>query len=272
MHVSGSHATSAKALVKGLAVVQIISVCGRPTSLKTITDALDMPRTTVQRLLRVLVDQNIIQGDAGAGFALGPQLAVWGARYIDDLDVLQVAKPFLKELADKTRETVYLGVRLGDRVLYLGKESSPQPVQPSAVIGASNPLHSTAIGKALLVWSLETVRADYLQHPLERRTEGTITDAGALALELDKTRSRGYAIDDVENEEGVRCVAAPILGPHGAALAAISVSAPSYRFSRNDITTIAPDVIRVANAVSSGCGGEETIASPASRHPSRRRK
>jgi DNA-binding IclR family transcriptional regulator len=244
---------TAKALVKGLALVDVISAADGPVRLADLVAASGLPRPTVLRLLDVLLEQRVVQNHGG-GYAPGPRLAVWGQRYLEGLDVRAHAEAPMRTLAEATRETCYLGVRDDRSVLYIAKADSPQAVQPAARIGTRNPLHSTGMGKALLAFGSPEEAHAYANGRLEARTPNTIVDADRLGEELDAIRARGYATDDVENEDGVRCVAAPIHNHAGEVVAALSVSAPAYRFAPEDLPALAPKVLAAALEISSGIG------------------
>ncbi|SPT49943.1 IclR family transcriptional regulator [Actinomadura madurae] len=244
---------TAKALVKGLALVDLVAEAG-PRRLTDLVEASGVPRGTVLRLLDVLCGSELLRTDAAGRYELGPRAAVWGQRFLDRLDVRERAEDLMRGLTERTRETCYLGVRQGLQVLYIAKSDSPQAVRPAAVVGSVNPLYSTGIGKALLAHADEdTVRA-VLDGPLTARTPNTITDADALAAELAVTRRRGYAVDEIENEDGVRCVAVPVFDHTGTAVAALSVSAPAYRFPREDLPAIAELALEAVAELSARLG------------------
>jgi DNA-binding IclR family transcriptional regulator len=247
----------AKALVKGIAIVDAIAAAARPLELADLLRASGLPRPTALRLIDVLLEQGLLQR-ADRAYALGPRLAVWGQRYLDALDVRAQAADLMRALADETRETCYLGVRDGRRVLYVAKADSPQAVRPAAELGTRNPLHSTGIGKALLAFAPQDEAVAYAQGgPLDTKTPNTIVDPERLLAEMQRTRERGYAIDDVENEDGVRCVAAPVRDHAGHVVAAMSVSAPAYRFALEDLPRIAPGVQAAALELSTRIGYQE---------------
>jgi IclR family acetate operon transcriptional repressor len=251
---SSSAAGSAKALVKGLALVELVADSERPPRLVDLVEASGLPRPTVLRLLDVLCRAEVVRTDTAGAYTLGPRVAAWGHSFLHRLDLRSLAVEFMEELVEISDETCFLGVLDRGQVLYLAAVNSPQPVRPAARPGSRNPLHCTGIGKALLSGLDDQQVPDVLSLPLERRTENTVTDPVALSEQLDVVRRRGYAIDDVENEEGVRCVAAPIRDHTGAVVAGLSVSAPAYRFSTEDVHRLAPDVLRVAAELSRRLG------------------
>ena len=244
---------SAKALVKGVALVEAVHASGRPLRLGELVEASGLPRPTALRLLEVLLEQRLLHLEDGA-YALGSRLAVWGEAYLDGLDLRVHAEDLMRALAEETRETCFLGVLDERMVLYIAKADSPQAVRPAARVGTRNPLHSTGIGKALLAFGPPGVVASYVQGPMPRQTPNTFTDPAHLLDELEATRVRGYAIDDVENEDGVRCVAAPVRDHAGRIVAALSVSAPAYRFALDDLPVLAPRVLAVAGELSRRIG------------------
>ncbi len=251
---------TAKALVKGLTLVDLVAAADGPVRLGELVTASGLPRPTALRLLDVLLEQRVLETADDGSYALGPRLAVWGQRYLDGLDVRAHAEDLMAALAEQTRETCFLGIRDERSVLYLAKADSPQAVRPAARVGTRNPLHSTGIGKALLAFGPPEEALEYADGPLEVKTPNTIVEPQRLAEELEATRARGYAIDDVENEDGVRCVAAPIRDHAGDVIAALSVSAPAYRFALEDLPALAPEVLAVALEIASRIGYREPAA------------
>jgi DNA-binding IclR family transcriptional regulator len=121
-------------------------------------------------------------------------------------------------------------------------------------VGTSNPLYCTGMGKAVLAWCDETVFNAVVRGGLEPRTAATITDPDALRAEMRATRERGWAIDDVENELGIRCVAAPIFDWEGEAVAAFSVAGPETRMTDDALARFGPLVRDAAKEASTELG------------------
>lgn len=245
---------SAKALAKGLALIELVAESGHPMRLVDLVEVSGVPRPTALRLLDVLCRAEVLRSDAAGGYTLGPRVASWGQIFLDRLDLRSQAVGPMEHLVDLSGETCFLGVRDGAQVLYLAAVNSPKPVRPAARPGFRNPLHCTGIGKVLLAGCSDDEIRGLLPQPLERRTENTLTDLGSVLEQVAVTRLRGYAVDEVENEEGVRCVAAPIRDHTGAVVAGLSVSAPAYRFTPEDVQQLAPEVVRVADDLSRRLG------------------
>jgi IclR family KDG regulon transcriptional repressor len=157
----------------------------------------------------------------------------------DNMNIRKIAMPFMQEIADLTGEMVYLAVPHGDEVIYL---EAMYPVNAfnrmREIIGEHARMYCTGIGKAMLACLPEAERDEYLCRPLERFTENTITEKEALRREMKLTRSRGYSIDNMEHEYGIKCVGMAILDRRGRVEAGISVSGPSLRFSDERIARI----------------------------------
>jgi IclR family acetate operon transcriptional repressor len=252
---------SAKGLVKGVAIVDLIASASRPLRQRDVVEATGIPHATAVRLIDVLLELDMIRVDARGLYSVGPRVAGWGQAFLDGLDISRLAFDLIEALVEESNETGFMGVLDRDQVLYVAAVSSPQPVRPVARIGHRNPLHCTGIGKTLLAYSSPEKRDRLLRGELVRRTENTITDRAALIVELDGIRERGYAIDEIENEEGVRCVAAPVRDHLGEVVAAISVSAPAYRFTPADVERLAPRVMATADELSFRAGYRSAAAS-----------
>ncbi|AEI82037.1 transcriptional regulator IclR family (plasmid) [Cupriavidus necator N-1] len=148
----------------------------------------------------------------------------------DDISALvDRIKPRLSRLAAETNETVHFAVAEGDQVVYLAKVDSSHPIRMFSYVGWQGPMHATAVGKALLAWPTLSPAVDRIcDAGLHRYTARTIVDKNSLLAELERTRARGYAVDDEELIEGLVCIAAPVFeGDH--VVGAISVAGPSSR-------------------------------------------
>jgi DNA-binding IclR family transcriptional regulator len=167
-----------------------------------------------------------------------------------------VAEPILRELAEKTGETAYMVVLDGSEVVYIEKIESQQltgGLKMASKVGSRNPLHSCAVGKTLLSFFPEQELDRLIREKgLSRRTVNTITEPEKLKEQLRVVRTQGYAVDDEENEEGIRCLAAPVFDEKGRPVAAISVSGPAFRVTkkvlqqvlRKEVTEAAKEISR----------------------------
>lgn len=184
-----------------------------------------------------------LQTDAsGARFGLGVRALLVGASYVDSDDVVALTRDALDQLSAEIGETVHLGRLDGSDIVYLAKRESAHPLRLFSAIGRRLPAHATALGKAILsAQDADAVRV-MLPDRLQSLTPNTIVDHRRLAEELALTRERGYAVDDQENTEGIRCIAVP-LRRDGLVRDAISCSVPMIRLTPE----VEDDVIRAMN-------------------------
>jgi DNA-binding IclR family transcriptional regulator len=220
-----------RSVLRAATLLRAVGESVQPPSLSLLSQRSGLTKATVFRLMRTLMEAGLVEMNPGqATFRLGPLCAILGQTYLDQIDVLKEARPILTSLRDQTAETVHLGILEGDqRVLYLEKLESTHAVGVmKSRVGATVPAYCTGIGKALLA----TRNLLPPEESLHRFTPATIGDPVLLKEELESVRSRGYALDLEEHEPGVRCVAVPVYGSDGVAVAAISVTGPSERMER----------------------------------------
>ncbi|WP_211225701.1 IclR family transcriptional regulator [Nocardioides alkalitolerans] len=188
-----------------------------------------MPKSTVHRLAAVLIDQRLLDQDDD-GYQLGIALFELSSLVPVEHQLRLAALPFLQDLFMATHETVHLGVREGLDVVYVEKIHGHSDLGLPSRVGGRLPLNCTGIGKALLAFSSDEVRADFLSRPMRRITDKSTTDAARLTRELSEVRATGLAFEREEATIGRECVAAPVL-VQGEVVAAMSISVPvsAYR-------------------------------------------
>ncbi len=237
-------------LLRGLDVIE--AVVDGPIPLAQLAERLGLTRSTTHRLATALIDRHYLTFTPRTGYHFGPKLLELGFRAQQQTDVVQVARAHLEALAAATEDTVHLGVRDGDRALYLDKIPGRRRVEISSRVGDRHPLTSTGLGKALL-----------LDEPPARW--GALFDAdhqaGAQRVDFARweDRMRGYveqgrSYDLEENEDLIRCVAAPIRGADGRIVAAISVSSAAQYMADERMAALSAEVRATADAVSHDLG------------------
>ncbi len=194
-------------------------------------------KATVFRFLKSLEDVGIICRDEKTGFyKLGLRLFELGYRVPIRDNVIQQMHPILEELVEKIKMTVHLATLREDEVLYVDKIRCRKSLQINTHIGARYPAYCTALGKSMLAHLPDDeLNALLNRQKLYALTKNSITDPELLKEDLRLTRQRGYALDDEEFEEGLRCVAVPILGYDGKPIVAISVSGALSQVSEETI-------------------------------------
>ncbi|HEU4657102.1 MAG TPA: IclR family transcriptional regulator, partial [Capillimicrobium sp.] len=201
----------AKALVKGIAALNAIAAEPQGLSLIEVARAADLPKATAHRLLSTLVDTGLVRALGDGRYGLGSHCLALGEAYLDAIDLRTEALAEMRRLVDVTEETCHLGILSDDQIVYIEKLDSPHPIRMYSRVGATNPAATTSLGKAILAFSGADVVEDVYGRGIPQRTGATVTDPAEARTRLEQVRRDGYAVDDVENEEGIRCVAAPIL-------------------------------------------------------------
>ncbi|MDW5598509.1 IclR family transcriptional regulator [Conexibacter stalactiti] len=256
----GGASGEAKALVKGIALLDVLLAQPDGRSLAELARATGLPKPTAHRLLGSLLAAGLVRATDDGGYALGPRCLALGSGFLDGIDLRREALPALRALSEQTGETCHLGVLAwaggGARpeVVYIEKVDSRHSIRMQSRVGATQPALTTGLGRALLSLADEATVAAALAAGVEPRTPNTTTDPDALRALLAAARERGVALDDVENEAGIRCVAAPIVDHTGAAVAALSVSGPEMRVKPAQTERFVPLVRAAAAEVSRRLG------------------
>src|SRR3954471_11864874 len=241
-----------KAVERTLSVLEAL---GSPRPLAEIAERTGLPKPTVHRILQVLVARGFARDAEDGVYAAGPRVLTAAGEALAELDLARLARPTLTALQRSVGGTVHLALRNGDEAVYVEKIESREPYRMAARSGLPLRLHSTAIGKAILAFLPEPELVDVLARiSLERQTPSTFVTEETLRAELARVRSRGYAIDDEENEEGVRCVAAPLVDHQGRVAGGVSASALVYVRTLAEARRIAPEVVRAAAELSAQLG------------------
>jgi IclR family KDG regulon transcriptional repressor len=224
--------------------------------------AKDLPfsRTTIHRILYTLVKLGYVEKtETASHYRLTRKFHDISGAVLSFQHLQAVSKPVMRTLLVRYSETVNLGSLDGAEVTYLDVAQSPSAVRLAALPGDRNPVHCTALGKAMLAFLPESQIHTILgQSPLFRRTSHTITQHGRFLEHLAMVRGERVALDQEENVDGVTCVAAPIFGPTGKVMAAFSVSGPASRMSpklsalKSDVRAAATSVTRILKPAPEG--------------------
>jgi len=228
-----SRASFSTTVAKAFSIIEILASCAEAgISLTELSTALDMPKSTAHRYLATLLELRLAERNGVDRFRLGTKVIELAGSFLASSDLRKESEATLEEMAEKSGETTHLAVPSGAEVVYIAKVESRHTLGMFSHIGARLPMHCTALGKSILAFSgVERLR-EVLSEPPKPRTPNTITSEQALRQELDRIRSQGFAIDNEENEVGIRCVGAPIIDYTGRAIAAMSISGPSDRMDR----------------------------------------
>jgi IclR family KDG regulon transcriptional repressor len=221
----------------------------------TLAGRLRLAKSTVHRLAATLCAAGFLEQNADTGkYRLGVALFELGALVRRRMDVANEGRPKLRELLEKTGETVQMGIVDHLSVLYVYEMESPRAIRMAAAVGGRAPLHCTAVGKVLLAYQPAEFVNRVLEAGLTAYTPKTITKREAVLAMLSEVRTREHAVDDEESEGGLRAIAAPVRNHNGAVIAALGVAAPVQRMNKKVMQTCVPTVIATAHAVSGRLG------------------
>jgi DNA-binding IclR family transcriptional regulator len=230
------------------AIMEALSQVPDGICLNDLSKAVGLNKSTVHRLLSSLISLGYASKIKDTGeYILTMKMFEVGSKVSDRFDILKIARPYLQELSKVVGEAVHLVIRDGNDVIYIFKEDSGNnSVCMSSRIGFRAPLYCTAVGKAIM----SELPEEDVKHILEtssitQRTANTITSHSKMLEYLKVVKECGYAVDDEENEIGVRCVAACITSSSGKVLGAFSVSAPTGRMDNERLTHIADKVLKI---------------------------
>jgi len=238
--------TEIQSLARGLRILEILADSPRGVSVTELAEQLDLDKGSASRLVATLANYAYAEKDPiSRRYSLGPQVVSLSRSLLSRLPLREVAKPFLRELMEKTGECAHAGILAQKRVLYIDQVESPASLRVNAEVGSLAPLHCTALGKVLLAWCRGIVPEN-----LERFTEHTLTTPDALRRNLEVVREQGYAVDDEEFDLGVRCVAAPVFDYREKVIGCIGISGPVTRMTPDKMSAFAELVLQISGKLS----------------------
>lgn len=236
-----------RSVERTFALLETLASAGHPLGVSDLAAESGLPLGTIHRLLRTLVQLGYVRQEPSRTYALGAGFIRLGERATAGL--VSWSRPLLEELVAELGESVNLAMLDGDQVVYLAHVPSSRSMRMFTEVGSRVAVHSTGVGKAMLAQlSTEEARAVIDRIELAAATERTITDPDRFAEELRTVAQQGYALDDEEQEVGVRCVAVAVPAAAGPLLA-VSTSGPSSRMTQDVITAAVPLLARTAEAI-----------------------
>lgn len=221
-------------------------------TLTEISKAVSLHKSTAYGIVTTLKNEGFLSKDENTGsYRLGTTLYRLASCF--EMDLRRASLPYINELCHLTGETVNLVVPDGNQVIYIEKCESQHSIRISTSIGTRLPMYCTAVGKAILAFYQNE---EFVSNLLDRSefkqyTSNTLADKESIIAELPTIRQLGYSIDNEELENGLICIAAPILNPIGFPIAAISCSGPIQRMDQENMTRIVKEVTRIAQKISS---------------------
>jgi IclR family acetate operon transcriptional repressor len=256
--------TGVQSVERTLDILESLVEFATEVGLVEISQAVGLPLATVHRLLGTLIQRGYVkQNQQNRKYALGFRALQIGHDMRQRFSLRREARPFLHSLVQHVGESANLAVLDDGEVVYIDQAQSSRILRMFTQVGNRLPAHTTGSGKALLAYLAPDIVDGILRRSgMAARTPRTITDPAAFRQELVKTRDRGYAIDDEEQEEGVRCLAVPVRDASGQVVASLSVSGPVTRLNDQQVQAVIPGLIDAGEKLSAelGFAGEPAAA------------
>lgn len=239
-----------QSLARGLHILDRIAKTDRSVSITELADELGIDKSSASRLVKTLVNYGYLQQESGSRrYTIGKRLYQLSLQLLNDMPIREKARPYLYRLVNQTGECAHTAVHSGGKALVIDDVETDTTLRVVGGVGRMIPLHCTAVGKGLLAFSDIP-----LPEELISRTQHTITDADDLRDHLAEIRALGYALDDEENDLGIRCMAAPVYNMVGMVIATIGISGPTVRISDSRLPHLAAQVMQAAAELSAELG------------------
>jgi DNA-binding IclR family transcriptional regulator len=242
-------------LDRSFRILDALAAASRALTPAELGGTLRLHKSTIHRLLVVLEHYRFIRRTADGKYGLGTKLIEMGSRAMEQLDLGEHATPFLRRLVEETGETAHISVLSGTEMMSIANVPGRWTLTTPSTVGRRTHIYCTSVGKALIAFlpedSLEPLlgRLDFAVH-----TRRTIASSAALRIELARIRRRGYAVDNEEVEEGLRCIGAPVRDYTGEVVASISIAGPVFRVTRGRVFELSRAVMKAADDLSADLG------------------
>lgn len=254
MERSDAEGKGVQSLHRSLDILEALALSPKGLTLTELSNRVGLHKSTVHRLLATLSDRHYVEEGPG-GIRLGLRVVEVGSRLLNSMELTTEARPLLRALSSHLGRVVHLGVLDEGQVVYLEKVEPVESIHMYSHIGRRAPFHCTGLGKAMAAFHREAEVAEWIErHGLPRKMPNTIVDPERLRQELSLVRQQGYAFDEIEHEENIRCVAAPIRDYRGLVIAAVSATGPADAFTRPLAEAASRDVMATARQISRRMG------------------
>lgn len=250
-----------KVLLNTFLIFDILIKKNQPVSIHELSEVLNIYPSSIHRILDTLNYLGYIEKKLDSGtYQIGLKAIELGMVKLNQIGLIEEAMPYVEALSKEFNENVYLGVLFEGEVMFQAKKEAHRRIRLVTHIGTRAPLHSTSLGKVLIADLSKIERKKIIGNKnLWRITKKTIINKKVLENEIEKIQKLGYAMDDEENENEIKCIAAPIKDNKRKVVAAISISGPSYRFNTAQQKIMIKAVIETAKQISSRLGFKNTL-------------
>jgi IclR family acetate operon transcriptional repressor len=243
------------AVDRALELWKIVVNAERPLTLAEVAGQAQLSKPTAHRILKTLITRGFLRQDQSRSYRLGPETFALAGRALEQMEYAGEARVGIDYLKGLTPEKIHFAALVGDVPVHVAEDLGSRPYRLTSNLGLPVMLHCTAIGKAILGFLPPERAARRLSgEVLTPRTARTITTVPQLMAQLEQIRAQGYAIDDEENEDNIRCVGAPVFDAMGQLVGGLGVSALTLHLSLSEAHALAPAVVAAAGKISTALG------------------
>ena len=250
-----------KSLRKTVDILDYLSDVNRDVGITELSLKLNFPKSTVHRILKVLLDYSIVEQEKDTSkYRMGLRLLKYSSSLLRSFDLRKIAKPILEKICNETGETTFLTIWKNNQGICIDSIFSSQNINTNLFveIGREMPFHCTASSKVILAnQPTEDVKRIISKEPLLKYAPNTIIQPRKLIINLLEIKNKGYAICNEELEEGIKAIAAPIKNIDGKAIASITITGLAKRMSSGNIETLVKIIIDSAREISEKLGYKE---------------
>lgn len=249
--------TTSKAVERALSMLELVAESKQGLTNADISRRLKIPKSSASYILRVLENREYLKRAESGKYLIGLKMMSLKSNALTHVDVREVAKPVLNAFLKKSRlPEAHLAILDNGRAVYIEKvEAEESFIKMDIWVGHRLPVHTTAIGKALVAFLPENEILSILElRGMEKKTKKSITTPEKFLKEAEKVRKFGFAVDNEENAAGVRCIAAPIFDSEGRVVAAIGTSSTILQIDKKNLSTYVKLIKESASAVSHNLG------------------
>lgn len=232
--------------------IQVLGlIAERPSSIEQVASFMGTHRSTALRTLQVLEAEQMVARDAHHVFRLGRRVISLANAALENIDLRTVAAPFLTKLSHEVEHTIHLAMFEADTVVYIDKREARQTVRMYSRIGNRAPLHCTGVAKAIVAF-LPAEDQDRIVGGIDFvvHTENTLASPEEYLEDLRATRERGYAIDNLEHEPWVNCIAAPVFEASRSVLGSVSITTTTLSCDYDTLLTMVPTLFETSRGIS----------------------
>lgn len=249
--------STVQSLERALTILNKLSEYPEGIQISRLAEQVGLTKSTIHRLLTTLASMNyVVKEEETDKYKLGLQILFLSRNMLNNSNIISIAKPYLEKLSQDVNETVHLCIEDRGEVIYVDKIESNQTIRMYSRIGSRAPMYCTAVGKILLSGKNSDDFNEIVSSiSFIPKTATTITSKEAFIEEIDQVKQQGFALDNSENEESLRCIAAPIFDHRGKIIASFSISGPANRVTMDLVDERLIELVKqYSNAISRNLG------------------